>query len=60
MNKSLGINGGVNYIRHSVISTFINGNETDPAKRLELANKSFHSPITQIRYIRNIVDDIKE
>ena len=57
MNKKIGLTGatGINYLRHSIISSAIKGFEDDPEKRLELSKKCCHSPITQIRYIRQIV-----
>ena len=44
--------GAINYIRHSKISTELDGeNINDLDKRIELFQKSFHSPITQLSYV---------
>ena len=52
MNKKVGINGGINYIRHSVVSSTLNTIDTTPETRLELSKKLLHSPITSLDYIR--------
>ena len=52
MNKNVGINGGINYIRHSVVSSTLNTIDITPEARLELSKKLLHSPITSLDYVR--------
>ena len=52
MNKTININGGINYIRHSVVSSTLNTIDITPNERLQLSKKLLHSPITSLNYIR--------
>lgn len=57
MNKALNVNdkgGSVNYIRHSKITTEYSKEKLTPEDRLRLSKLSQHSPITQLRYIRQL------
>jgi hypothetical protein len=56
--KKIGISSGaINYIRTSKLSTELDGaNINDAALRLQYAKKSQHSPVTQLRYLRTLVE----
>ena len=53
MNKRVDVNGGINYIRHSMVSSVLTIDVT-PEVRLDLSKKLLHSPITSLDYIRMI------
>ena len=59
MNRKIGVDGGINYIRHSKVSEFLATNST-PEQRRIFAENSFHSPDTQLNYNRILVDDDEE
>ena len=57
MNRKIGINigqGGVNYIRQSKISEMLDKQVLSEKGRLELAIKMRHSPISQLKYVRQV------
>ena len=56
MNKRVNIDGSINYIRHSVVSSILNDLDISPQERLDLSKRMFHSPITSLDYIRMIED----
>ena len=51
MNKRVDVNGGINYIRHSMVSSVLTIDVT-PEVRLDLSKKLLHSPITSLDYVR--------
>ena len=57
MNKRVDIDGSINYIRHSVVSSILNDLDISPQERLDLSKKMFHSPITSLDYIRMLDDN---
>ena len=56
MNKKVGVvkGGGVNYLRQSKISEMLGKQVLSPKGRLELALKMRHSPVSQLKYVRQI------
>jgi len=57
MLKTVGIDGSINYIRTSKLSTELDKEGIkDAALRLKFSKKSQHSPVTQLRYLRTVVD----
>ena len=57
MNRKIGIIGGINWIRHCVISSEIGNLDITPEERLALAKKCFHSPITSLSYVRSLIEN---
>ena len=55
MNKKIGVNGGINYIRHSKVSEFLATNPTAEQRRI-FSEKSQQSTDTQYDYTRMLVD----
>tara|TARA_R110000782_G_scaffold18587_1_gene50994 strand:+ start:156 stop:1208 length:1053 start_codon:yes stop_codon:yes gene_type:complete len=51
INKSVGINGSISMLRHMKVTDLIS-KESDPVKRIELAKKMGHSPVTQLAYLK--------
>jgi len=58
MNKVLGYAGGVTLFRNMKVSTELDGaGINDPALRLELSKKMGHSPVTQLSYLRKLIEN---
>jgi hypothetical protein len=53
MNKKIGIDGSINYLRHSKISTILE-KEKNSLERIKLSKIFMHSPITQLTYVRKL------
>ena len=61
MNKKIDIDGGVNYIRHSKVSEFLQKPDLTPEMRLKFSDGMMHSESTQQKYRRGILDaNLKE
>jgi len=56
MRNKIGIpkGGGVNYIRHSKITEMLDKQVLSPKGKLELALKMRHSPVSQLKYVRQV------
>ena len=55
-NKKLGINDGTNYYRHMSSTDILKTNPDANTRRL-LAEKMAHSPITQLQYLRENINE---
>ena len=55
MNHNVDVEGSINTLRHMKVSEELT-NITDPKTRQELSQKMLHSPITQQKYMRLLVD----
>jgi hypothetical protein len=53
MNKTIGVQGGINNFRKMSVSDLLNNNPS-PEERAKLAESMKHSPIVQTKYLRNI------
>ena len=54
MNKKIGVQGGgINNYRKMAVSDVLHNNPS-PEERVELSNSMKHSPLVQVRYLRNI------
>jgi len=51
-NSKIGVVGGTNLFRHMKVTELYKP-DMSPEERVELANKLLHSPIVQLRYLRN-------
>ena len=61
MNKKIDIDGGVNYIRHSKVSEFLQKPDLTPEMRLKFSDGMMHSESTQQKYRRGVLDaNLKE
>ena len=56
MNKKIGIKGGINVIRHIIISSGLLNMDLD--ERVKMAKNSFHSILTQRDYNRKQKIDV--
>jgi hypothetical protein len=54
MNKKVGVIGGINFIRHSLVSLFINRDDLTPEQRHNFAVRMGHNEGTQQYYRRGI------
>ena len=54
MNKSVGVSGSINYLRHAKISEELDKNN-DPLKRDQLSKIMAHGATTQLSYVRNLI-----
>ena len=57
MNKKIGIDSGVNYIRNSKVSEFLNRTDLTPEMRLDFSRDMFHSESTQQKYRRGVLSE---
>ena len=55
MNHNVGVEGSINTLRHMKVSEELT-NISDVKKRQQLAEKMLHSPITQQKYMRQLLD----
>ena len=55
-NKKLGINDGINYYRHMNTTDLLKTQPNENARR-ELAERMGHSPITQLQYLRENINE---
>ena len=55
MNKKVGVTtGGSNFMRHSKITEMLDKQVLSEKSRLELALKMRHSPVSQLKYVRQV------
>jgi len=52
-NQLIGVKGGINNYRHMKATEILNDPELTEEKRIELAFQMGHSPISQLKYVRN-------
>lgn len=52
-NKLIDVDDGINFYRHAKITEEYNEKDLSAEERVELAAKMTHSPIVQLRYLRN-------
>jgi len=55
INRSVGVEGSINTLRHMKVTEEVQGVK-DVKKRQELSQKMMHSPITQSKYMRQLLD----
>ena len=61
MNKKIGIDGGICYMRHSKVSEFLKRTDVTPEMRLQFSCDMMHSESTQQKYRRGVLDsNLKE
>ena len=56
MNKKVDVDGGINAIRHMVVSEFLQKPDLTPEMRLNFSAGMMHSESTQKKYQRGIID----
>lgn len=57
MNKKINIDQGINYIRHSKISEFLQKPDLMPEMRLQFSTDCMHSESMQQKYQRGVLDE---
>jgi hypothetical protein len=61
MNKKVGVDSGINGIRHMVVSEFLQKPDLTPEMRLKFSADCMHSESTQQKYRRGVLDpNLKE
>ena len=61
MNKKVGVDSGINGIRHMVVSEFLQKPDLTPEMRLDFSRGMMHSESTQKKYQRGVLDpNLKE
>ena len=61
MNKKVGVDGGINAIRHMKVSEFLQKPDLTPEMRLDFSRGMMHSESTQKKYQRGVLDpNLKE
>ena len=59
-NKKIGIDSGINGIRHMKVSEFLQKPDITAATRLDFSREIFHSASTQQKYRREYLDNVKK
>jgi hypothetical protein len=54
MNKSVGANSGINYLRHAKISEVMSRQVMSDEDRVKFSRRMAHSPMTSLSYVRSI------
>jgi hypothetical protein len=57
MNKKIGVDSGINGIRHMKVSEFLKRTDITPEMRLDFSRDMFHSESTQQKYRRGVLDE---
>ena len=61
MNKKVGVDSGINGIRHMVVSEWLQKPDITPEMRLDFSRGMMHSESTQQKYRRGVLDpNLKE
>ena len=61
MNKKVGVNSGINGLRHMVVSEFLQKPDLTPEMRLSFSAGMMHSESMQQKYRRGVLDpNLKE